>query len=371
MNILCAAGIYPPEIGGPATFASMIKKELPTRGHDIRVVTYADIRIDEVDVISITRTLPKGIRHIAYFFALVRNIFWADVVVALDPVSAGLPAMWASCLFRKKFVVRVVGDYAWEQGMQQYGVDVLLDEFLGRTWSAPVERLRRVEKKVAEHATKIIVPSEYLAGVVEQWGIAKNKIALVPNAVVLGDLSSKVAARVSLGFTDELVIVSVGRLVPWKGFAALIDAAKNLSAFLVIVGDGPDRKMLEARAAGLSNIRFTGVLPKEKLCEYLAAADIFAFNTGYEGFSHQILEAMAAGLAVVTTEAGGNKEVIRNDENALVAPYNDTRAWQNALSKLAGDSALRERLGDSARKTAAMYTKEKTLGSLESFLYSL
>jgi len=371
MNILCATGIYPPEIGGPATFAAMIKKELPARNHNIRVVTYADTHVGEVGVASITRALPKGVRHAAYFFAIARNIFWADVIIALDPVSAGLPAMWVARLFHKKLVLRMVGDYAWEQGIQRYGVDVLLDDFLTRTWSAPVERLRRVEKNVAVHAAKIIVPSAYLASIVEQWGVPRQKISIVPNSVSLPPLPERVATRHALGFTDERVVISAGRLVPWKGFTVLIDAVKNLPVTLVIIGDGPDRDILKVRAVGQNNIRFTGVLPKEKLIEYLAAADIFALNTGYEGFSHQVIEAMAAGLAVVTTSAGGNKELVQDGENALVVPSDNEKALRDALLRLSADKALRLKLGEGARATASVYTKEKTLNALDSLLRSL
>ncbi|MEK7630473.1 MAG: glycosyltransferase family 4 protein [Patescibacteria group bacterium] len=371
MNILCATGIYPPEIGGPATFATMIKKELPLRGHTVRIVTYADARLLEEGVTSVMRALPKGARHIAYFFALVRNMFWADVVVALDPVSAGFPAMWVAHLFRKKFILRLVGDYAWEQGTQRYGVGALLDEFLDKTWSPPVERLRRIEKRVALCARKVIVPSAYLASVVERWGVTKEKIVIVPNSVSAPVLSEKSVARASLGFTDECVVISVGRLVPWKGFASLIDATKNLSIFLVIIGDGPDSTALKERAAGAHNIRFTGALPKDKLAQYLAAADIFALNTGYEGFSHQLIEAMAEGLAIATTDAGGNKEVVKGDENALVVAYNAIDEWKRSIARLAGDSVLRERLGKNAQTTAALYTTKKTVDAFEQVLHSL
>ncbi|MEK7649550.1 MAG: glycosyltransferase family 4 protein [Patescibacteria group bacterium] len=371
MNILCATGIYPPEIGGPATFARMIKKELPARGHQVRVVTYADARVSEEGVTSILRALPWGVRHTVYFFAVARHAFWADTIIALDPTVAGFSAIWVARLFRKKFALRVGGDYAWEQGMQRFGVNVLLDDFLAKTWSLPVELLRSVQKHVAFHARVVIVQSAYLASVVERWGIAKENIEIVPNAVSLPPLPERHAARASLGFADECVVVSVGRLVPWKGFATLIEATRDFPMTLVVIGDGPDRKALEKQAEGHRNIQFTGALSKDKLAQYLAAGDIFALNTGYEGFSHQIIEAMAAGLAVATTESGGNKEVVKDGENALAVPLDDVAAWSAALGRLAKDVTLRERLGKEARLTAAQYTSEKTLDAFEKILHSL
>src|SRR3989338_10524157 len=95
------------------------------------------------------------------------------------------------------------------------------------------------------------------------------------------------------------------------------------NAKLIIVGTGPEEKNLQLTTYNLQlPVTFTGAIPKEKLNLYLAAADVFCLNTNYEGFSHQLIEAMAIGVPIITTDAGGNKEVVQYGKNALVARYN-------------------------------------------------
>ena len=88
-------------------------------------------------------------------------------------------------------------------------------------------------------------------------------------------------------------------------------------------------------------------------------ADIFLLNTGYEGFSHQILEIMAAGIPIITTDAGGNKEIIRDGENALIASYNEKREWRSAIERLLKDTDLQKKIEMGGMETASHYTKEE------------
>ena len=100
MKIIIATGIFPPDIGGPATYSETIAEELTKRGFDIRVITYADrsknqearIKKQEYDIIRISRGYPKGLRHFLYFRRVLRATKGADVVYAQDLISAGLPA---------------------------------------------------------------------------------------------------------------------------------------------------------------------------------------------------------------------------------------------------------------------------------------
>src|SRR3989338_2858552 len=112
-RILIATGIYPPDVGGPATYSRTLFEELPLRGLSVEVVTYGELLVsDSALVHRVSRRVLKGIRHTIYFF----KVFWygrrADVIFAQDTVSAGLPALVAATLLRKKFLLKIVGDYA-------------------------------------------------------------------------------------------------------------------------------------------------------------------------------------------------------------------------------------------------------------------
>ena len=133
---------------------------------------------------------------------------------------------------------------------------------------------------------------------------------------------------------------------------------------LVIVGDGPEYKTLKAMIKNMNldkKVYLVGSKSHEELAVYLAAAEMFVLNTAYEGFSHDILEAMLAGVPVVTTPAGGNKEVIHQGENGFMVKYNDEFNMVEAIKTVWNTPELRERFIANGRKTAEHFSAEKML----------
>ena len=383
MKVLIATGIFPPDIGGPATYSKMIAEELVKRGHEITVVTYSDeefrvlnlesskIQNSKFKIRNVSRKLPKGIRHLAYLWEVLKNGFRADIIYAQDAVSAGFPAACASLMLHKRFFLKVVGDHAWEQGVQRFGISDLLDDFLGKNYGLRIWFLRAAEKFVAKRAVRVVVPSEYLQSVVRRWGVSDKKIIVIPNAVSSSHVViSKEEARAKLGL-NGFILLSVGRLVPWKGFGMLIELMPRLrekikDVTLVIIGSGPEENKLRVTSAELRvPVIFTGSVSKDVLAQYLAAADIFCLNTGYEGFSHQLIEGMAAGIPVITTDAGGNKEIVSDGENALVARYNDKEDWEKQILRLYEDTALGMRLGVPQQDITKKYSVEYMVQKIE------
>ncbi len=375
MKLLVATGIFPPQIGGPATYSKLLYDELPKRGIEVEVVSFGDF-IDK----------PKLIRHFLYFREVLRKLSDVDAVLALDPVSVGLPVLFASQIRGKKMILRVAGDYAWEQGVQRYGVKENLDHFVSRGVKYPwqVKVLKRIQTYVAEGATAIITPSKYLKSILVDWGIDSRKVSVIYNGFnVIPIKETPSALRRELKWDTSTakakVIISVGRLVPWKGMRALIDAmpaviAVEPTARLVIVGDGPEESNLKQRASELGlnepvgHVMFAGRLDQKKLFAYVKAADVFVLNTQYEGFSHQILETMSLGTAVITTPVGGNVELIEDAKTGLFVPYNGVSELSAAIVRLLSDSALSDSLVKHARVKVGEFTDEKMLSKLTEFL---
>ncbi len=378
MRIVIATGIYPPEIGGPATYTKTIAEHLSRRGHAITVVTYGDavVASSTFRVVVVSRRIPKGVRHLWYFFQVLWHGMRAEMIFAQDPVSAGLPACIAATIARRRFVIRVAGDYAWEQGMGRFGISDLLDDFLKKTYGMRVEFLRRVEYAVTRRAKMVIVPSRYLRSVVEQWGVIPDRVCVVYNAIETSLVSiSKEVARKELKLSGS-VLFSAGRLVPWKGFTLLIHVMPEIlkahpDARLYIAGTGPEESRLhkEAVSQGVEHhVIFLGAKRRDDLERYMRAADVFLFNTGYEGFSHQLLEAMMVGVPIITTGAGGNHEIVRDGVNALVAGYNNFADWQYTILRLMNDQILQQKIAQGARDTSAQFSHDRmiqeTLGAL-------
>lgn len=348
-HVVIATGLYPPEIGGPATFSVFLERKL--QKHSIPYTTVP---------FSKTRFLPKGIRHVAYFFTVLRAIRRDSIVLALDPVSVGLPAMLAARLRGTPFYLRAGGDYAWEQAVSRWGFKGLPEEFPGNS-NLPLagKLLVWTERFVAKRAERILTQSGHLASIVERWGVSKDKISVIPNAIELPELPTREEARKQFGFGDERIIVSAGRFVPWKGMSAVIAALKNIpETRLVLAGDGPELRTLEGQAD--SKVQFVGNLSKERLFALLQAADVFVLNTRYEGFSHQILEAMTIGIPVVTTNIPGNKELAENTKTALLVPWNNEKELTEAIQRLLSDQELARKIIEGAHVRSKEFTPERT-----------
>jgi len=131
---------------------------------------------------------------------------------------------------------------------------------------------------------------------------------------------------------------------------------------LVIVGSGPEQKPLEAmvKNLGLHNkVHLVGKKSREELENFMAGSEMFILNTGYEGFSHQIIEVMAAGLPVITTAVGGNKEIVNQGENGFMVKYNDEFNLIEAIKTLWQVPEMKTRFIDEGRKTAEHFNDEK------------
>lgn len=348
MNILIATGLYPPQMGGPATYSKLLKEELPKHGYEVVVVNFGGYL-----------GYPKVVRHFLYFLRLLREGIHSDLIIALDPVSVGLPALVVSKILKKKLILKIVGDYAWEQGTQRYGVKDLLDEFVAKyfQYSFKIRTLKRIQFYVAKHADKIIVPSNYLKNIVIKWGVDDKKIKVIYNAffpVEIGDTKETAKEKLKL---EGKILLSVGRLVPWKGFKPLIEIMLDLqkkfpNLTLLIIGNGPNKLELESTIDKLglaSKVRLIRALPREEHYLYIKAADIFVLNTGYEGFSHQILEVMSIGTPIVTTNVGGNPEMITDNESGLLVEYNNKEELRRSIEELLLDDVKADKMTKRAR----------------------
>lgn len=369
-RIVLAAGLYPPDIGGPATYAAMVAATLPRHGITVTVVPFHTVR-----------RVPKLFRHVVYTVQLLRASGGADAVYALDPVSVGLPALVVSCIRRQPLLVRLGGDYAWEQGRQRFGVTETLDTYTEHRFSAAwqVRFLHRVQALVARQAAQVIVPSHYLKRTVATWGIDPERLRVIYSAVSPLPVSkSREDARVLLG-VGGFVVTSVSRLTPWKGEQALITVlaslrAQGIDATLLIAGDGPYRKMLEqhAKAMGVeAHVRFLGVLDRGSLGNLFAAADVYVLNSAYEGLSHQLLEAMAARIPIIASNVGGNAELITHDETGLLVAYNDKAALEAALHSVYQNPAAANARVVRAEEKVSSYTEAASETALHAILSSL
>jgi glycosyltransferase involved in cell wall biosynthesis len=197
-----------------------------------------------------------------------------------------------------------------------------------------------------QNATRVFSVSDSLKQHVVSLGAQSDKIWVVGNGIDIVKFHplAKTVTRAELNIPpDARVLVSVGGLVDRKGFHRVIEVLPALVAkypgliYLIVGGDSPEgniREQLEHQVNTLkleNNVRFLGAYPSEQLKVPLSAADLFVLATANEGWANVFLEAMACGLPVITTEVGGNKEVVNDKALGTVVPFGDANALSNAL----------------------------------------
>ncbi|MGH2367744.1 MAG: glycosyltransferase family 4 protein [Chloroflexota bacterium] len=387
MRILVVSNLFPPDIGGPATYVPKIAAELVIRGHAIAVVGgappgYRPGAAAEqwpYPVSRVSRGLPLPKRLATAFWTLLRAARHADVLYVQGLAGPEMVAVLVGRLLRKPVALKIVGDNAWEYAIRKGLTDDGIDAFQQRPYGLTLRTVRALVRGYARLVTRLIVPSEYLAGIVTGWGVSPERVRVIRNALTAPVASpaereaARSEVRATLGLAGSLVVTSA-RLYPWKNLDFLIRLLPNLPSdvTLAIVGGGPDQEKLEALAheTGVAErVRLTGSVSHDEVQRYLRAADVFVLNTRYEGLSHVLLEAMAAGTPVVASAVGGNPEVIRHEQNGLLVPLDDGPAITTAIGMLLHDTALASRIRRQAAQDVRAYRwdelVEQTAATLE------
>ncbi|MBE2184437.1 MAG: glycosyltransferase family 4 protein, partial [Anaerolineae bacterium] len=264
-------------------------------------------------------------------------------------------------------VVKIVGDLSWERGVRRGWVSPKedIDLFQKRTrhdLRVGFDRDRLNSEARSYHS--VIVPSEYLKRMVAGWGVDDAKIQVIYNALpshYKASNLSQVEARKELDLDpDQPLLLTVGRMLPWKGVDHLIAALAQIPEVkLVAAGDGPAlaQAQREAAAAGLSErVTFLGSVPRGQVPLWMKAADYVALYSGYEGLSHVLLESLRAGTPVIASDKGGNPEVIAHGVNGLLVPY---------VNRDALIAALREAFQPGRREALAA----NTAAGMERFMF--
>ncbi|MGA2941163.1 MAG: glycosyltransferase [Xanthobacteraceae bacterium] len=234
-------------------------------------------------------------------------------------------------------------------------------EILGR--EPLVRMLEPLLRHTVKRADQIIVSDPALITVSPMLRDQAHKCAVVSfgiDASYWGTLDNDEQQRVNeLREKHPRLIVTTGRLVPYKGFSVLIDAVRRVDATVAIIGSGPLHAELESMAQKLGvtcNILLPGSLSRSELKVMLHAARVYAMSsiTFAETFSIAQVEAMAAGLPVINTDLPtGVPHVARHGLEGLTVPPNDPQQLAKAINQLLADPELSRRLGAAGRERAA------------------
>jgi glycosyltransferase involved in cell wall biosynthesis len=371
MKALIVSGIWPPDVGGPASHAPDVAAFLRSRGHHVEVVTTALVApaAEAYAVHWVSRSLPKGVIHLRTAAEIARRARGADVVYTTGMFGRSASGATAA---RRPYVVKLTADPAFERARRRQMVGGDVNEFQQLRGGPALATLRVARDIELRHAAHVLTPSAYLRDLVVLWGIDSDRVSLLPNPFpVPTEPAPREELRRSFGMNGD-ALAFAGRLTAQKSLGVALEAIAGVDGVeLYIAGAGDELPALERRVAELgiaSRVHVLGPLTRERVIELFRAADASVLSSSWENFPHTVVEALAVGTPVLATAAGGVAEVVRDGENGLLVASGDTEGLRDAIARYFSDSVLRERLREAAAGSITEYAPEHVFGRLERLL---
>jgi glycosyltransferase involved in cell wall biosynthesis len=372
VKVLLVSGIWPPDVGGPASHAPELASFLLERGHGVEVVTTADAApaSERYQVRWVSRGLPRGVRHARVVSVIRDRAAHADVVYATSMLGR---ASLGATLARRPVVVKLVADEAYERARRLGLFDGDLDEFQRFSGGARVRLLRQARDRALRRVDALVCPSSYLATLALRWGVPEEIVTVVPNAAppLTARLPEREDARARFD-VEGPTLAFAGRITRQKALEVALDALVRVEGVsLLVAGEGPDLPDVRRQASerGLDGrVRFVGSLGRDDVLALFRAADATLLSSSWENFPHTVVEALAVGTPVVATAVGGVPELVHDGENGLLVPVGDAGALADAVRRLVDEPGLRERLAKGASRSVEHLDAQRLYSRLEEIL---
>lgn len=276
-------------------------------------------------------------------------------ITSQDPLASGLVAFILSRISRIPLVIQEHGDifsgFYWRRESWGNRLWYPIAVFLIRR----AERVRAVSKRVAAHLVEV--------------GVKGTRIVTLPVFTDISSLEEKEITQSARDFfpPDSLVVLSAARFVLQKNLLLLIHAFAEVvkkvpQAHLLLVGAGPLLNTLRAEVSKIdieTSVHFIEWVPD--ISSLMKTSDVYALSSNYEGWGRVLIEAMACGVPVVTTDVGCAAEVCLSDVHGKVVPVKNQGAFADALSTLLVDRERRASLGMRAKVDAQKLLHDPSL----------
>ena len=340
LYILIATPLFPPQLGGPALYAQNLGDEFKKAGHGVQIVSFGPFL-----------RYPSIIRHLIYLWALFRRAFRSDIIFALDYTSVGLPAAVVSLLLGKPLVIRVEGDFLWESFVERTRKDVALPEFY-RT-HPPLTTKEKLIKKISgwvmNRAAHLVFSSAWRRKMVmHAYRTPEEKTVIIHNV-----FSHTLPLMPKAYGLNSKIILWAGRILYLKNLQQLLRvfAKVNDNTWqLHLVGEGPERKILELQVANLKlqeKVKFFGPLPHEKLLNKISESAFFVLPSLSEVGPNAIADSILSGTPFIMTRESGYAEFVKN-VGVFVDPLNE-KELEDGMRQLMSEDELKRRRANIAK----------------------
>jgi glycosyltransferase involved in cell wall biosynthesis len=312
MRLVITTGIFEPESGGPATYAPALAARLVAAGHDVTVITYSDTPYLDSDakypfkLIRVVRG-NKILNRVNFFFTVLTYARACDMIYTLDWFAAGVPVMLAADHLDKPYIVRVGGDYAWEQKYLESGaLPVTLKDFyeMGLYRRAAYRIAFYLIRSVLRGASHIVFNSDTQRALyAHYYDLKADTLSTIHNPVP----HTEGAPIVRDAPTKE--IVYWGRLIVMKNVGSLVrafaQAALPTEYTLTIIGDGPQKAPLLSLIKELhleGRVHIEPAMPKEDAFKRVRNARAYVLPSWTDISPTQVYEALSMGLPSLVTK---------------------------------------------------------------------
>jgi glycosyltransferase involved in cell wall biosynthesis len=376
MKVLITSGIWPPDVGGPASHGPELGRFLVARGHDVEAVTAAGAAGVDGGPFPV-RALPRD---------RTRAVRLSAAALAIASAARGKEVMYAAGLYTRSslasrlcsvpLAVKLAADPAYERARRdRFGYDGSLEDFQGDRASPRIRFLKRQRGIMLSRAARVVVPSRYLAELVTGWGVPPERVKVVPNPAPAIDSSEpREALRRRLGVSGP-TFVFAGRFVKQKNLPLALDALRHVDgASLVLVGEGPEAGAVAEAVAhnGVSErVSIQEAVARDAAIDWMRAADAAVLPSDWENFPHAAVEALAAGTPVIATAVGGVPEIVESGVSGMLVPRADVDAFAGAMAAIVRGGEQVERLRAGALEAGLSYGAERVYGSIADDLEQL
>ena len=360
-EITIVSGIYPPDVGGPATFSEAFAGYLSDRKIRVNVISTHEyqrlkFRSSEFVVINLfSRRSSIFFRTFRLAYEIGKSFRSSHVLMAN---GAFLETFFGSFLASRKakYFSKIPGDIVWERACSSGYTSVDVFAFQRINLNYKYKLLRYLFSRSLKRSEKVIVPAPYLRDLCLSWGIKESKIVEIGNTV-----------DTKLYQPDSNVekiydVVTVSRLVPVKQIDELIAVCAKLKLRLAIVGDGPLFTDLQALAIKQkANVTFLGLKNQEQLPLIYQQSKVFVLNSQIEATSYALLEARSSGLTSIANCGTGSEQVIHHLVDGILCGVTTGFTLENALQYVLGNEFDLTKAGVLARLHTIREFDRKTI----------
>lgn len=348
MRVLVTVGIFPPDIGGPATFVPKIAKYFQDElNYEIEILTLSDNKNsninDDFSVKRIDRNLPIIYRWLKTIFTIYKLGKNKDLIFVN---GLGTETTIANIFLKKKIIRKIVGDPVWERAYSKAKISESFDEFQVKNYGFSISLQKKVRSFSIKKSDIVVTPSQHLKNFILNLGF-KNKIEIINNGVFIPEENTNIFTN------DQINITIVSRLVSHKNIEKIIKAISDLNSPLInlnIIGDGPELNQLQKislESNNKDNIIFHGKLNRDEIDHIFLNSDIYIQASNYEGLPHSLLEAMSYGIPVLCTPVGECKEILGNEDRGYILdlPVSKNNI-KSKISEIIGEKNIANKKGE-------------------------